>query len=107
MRSLDEQMREIQKREAGLRERRHGRRTALLSGLSCAVCICLIAVVAIQLPAMTQAAGNEPPIYYGSALFGSPAAGLSLIILLSFALGVSVTLLCRALPKTGKKRKNR
>ncbi|MCI2046616.1 MAG: hypothetical protein LKJ90_02730 [Faecalibacterium sp.] len=99
MHSLDEQMQEITKREAALRSRQHHRRTAILSGLSCVGCTALIAATACWLPFIKQTTDNAVPVYYGSALFGTPAAGLVVIILLSFALGVSVTLLCRALRK--------
>ncbi|NLU24886.1 MAG: hypothetical protein GXW99_09340 [Clostridiales bacterium] len=87
-----------------MREKQHNRRITLASGLSCAVCLCLIAATVKYLPFMERQTENTIPLYYGSALFKSPAAGLILIILLSFALGISVTLLCRSLRKNRRGR---
>ena len=104
MQSLDEEMKEIKKRETSLRKRQQDRRTALFSGLSGAACIALLVATMRLIPLTRQATVNGVPVYYGTVLFDSPVAGLAIIILLSFALGVSVTLLCRALRKLRKGR---
>lgn len=97
MRSVDEQMKEIQKRESALRDKHRSHRVALLSGLSCAACICLIVAAVTITPALGGQSDASVPVYYGTVLLGSPVAGVAVIVLLSFALGVSVTLLCAAL----------
>ena len=103
MRSLDEQMQAIQRRESLLRREEQLRRTVLFSGLSCAVCLALLIGTALNLPSLSQSSSGAP-VYYGTVLLGSSAAGLVLIGVLSFALGISLTLLCLALYRKKKGR---
>ena len=98
MRKIEEQMAEIKLREGAARRKRTGLRVAVLSGLSCAACLCLIVALARVLPALGPGTGRGPtPGYYATAVFGSPMAGYVVIVTLAFALGVCVTLLCVAL----------
>jgi pilus assembly protein TadC len=103
MRSLDEQMQEIQRRESLLRREKQLRRTVFFSGLSCAACLTLLIVTALNLPSLSQSPSGVP-VYYGTVLLGSSAADLVLIGVLSFALGVSLTLLCLTLYRKKKGR---
>ena len=54
----------------------------------------MIAVICF-LPELRQASEQAPVRQYGSLILALPAAGYVLIALLSFALGVAVTLLCQ------------
>ena len=54
----------------------------------------LIAVICF-LPELRQASEQTPIRQYGSLILTLPAAGHVMVALLSFILGVAVTLLCR------------
>jgi len=99
MRSLVEQMKEIKNREALLRKKKYRWNIKLLSTLSVVICLCLVASTYDFLPSIHHYTNLQTPMYYGAVLSANPVIGFAVIILLSFALGVCVTLLCFKLYK--------
>lgn len=101
MRSFEEQMGEIRRREE-LQRRRNQRRCVLLySALSCVCCLALIVAVANILPSLNLKTAAQVPGYYGTVLASGTLGGFAVIVLLAFALGVCVTLLGLKLHKRG------
>lgn len=103
MRNIEEQITEIQRRENAQRREKGARRIGLFTGLSCTACLCLIVAVAQVLPTLQIQMSGQTSVYYGTAIMGNPVVGFTIIVLLAFALGVCLTLLCL----TVRRRKNR
>ncbi len=98
-------MEEILRRADALREKKAARRAAVLSAAATAVSLALIvgaAALMSGLPVTAAEGGTETA--YGSLILSSALLGYVVIGVLAFALGVCVTLLCRAL--RGPKRKD-
>ncbi len=107
MRSSELQLEEILRRADTLRREKASRRAAALSAASVFVCLALIVGAAMLLGGMPAAAGEDSvPAVYGSLILSSASLGYVVIGVLAFGLGVSVTLLCRAL-RAAKGKENR
>ena len=96
MRSHEERFAETKRRIAA-RQRREQRRRSTITTLSAAACLVLIVGVSFAMPGMV--AGIRPGDYAGyetaASMYGGGAAlGYIVIGLLSFLLGVCVTVLC-------------
>ena len=94
MRSIDEQLAEIKLWESTRRRKKSTGRVALLSGIAGGACLLLLIATVNILPTLKMQSGGQGSVYYGTTVFGSPLAGFAVIVLLAFALGVCVTLLC-------------
>ena len=94
MRDTDERLREILRKAGPVRERRKLRRQILADALASCVTLCLMIAVFRVLPRLNTADAAGGAGHYGSLLIAPPGLGLVIIGLLSFALGVCVTLLC-------------
>ena len=104
MRSSEQQLNEILRRADTLRRQKASRRAATLSAASVLVCLALIVGAAALLSALPAAAGeNGASTVYGSLILSSSFLGYVVIGVLAFALGVCVTLLCRALRASKEK----
>ena len=95
MRSIDEQMQEILRRKAAYRAAKALRRKLIAAAAACGACAAALPAVVTLLPRLDVASEQAPIRQYGSLVLKLPAAGYVLVALLSFALGVGVTLLCR------------
>jgi hypothetical protein len=94
MQELDRQTAEITARAQRLRAARRRRHALLLSAGGTAAALALAAAVTHYLPLFRRLAQAIPgPIVYGAAIASNPVAGLVIIILLAFALGVCTALL--------------
>ena len=96
MRSHEERFAETKRRIAA-RQRREQRRRSTITTLSAAACLVLIVGVSFAMPGVV--AGIRPGDYAGyetaASMYGGGAAlGYIVIGLLSFLLGVCVTVLC-------------
>lgn len=96
MRSHEERFAETKRRIAA-RQRREQRRRSTITTLSAAACLVLIVGVSFAMPGMV--AGVRPGDFAGyetaASMYGDGAAlGYIVIGLLSFLLGVCVTVLC-------------
>ena len=91
MRPSDRQLEMILERADTLRRRQAARRTVRADAIGAALCAALLCAVFAFLPAPEAAAGGGAQ--YGSLILGVNAAG-AVICVLSFVLGVCVTLLC-------------
>ena len=96
MRSHEERFAETKRRIAA-RQRREQRRRSTITTLSAAACLVLIVGVSFAMPSVV--AGIRPGDYAGyetaASMYGGGAAlGYIVIGLLSFLLGVCVTVLC-------------
>lgn len=95
MRSIEEQMKEIKRRKGVYQAIKSLRRKMLAETVSAGACVVMMIAVVCFLPKLRQASEQAPIRQYGSLILALPAAGYVLIALLSFALGVAVTLLCQ------------
>lgn len=102
MRTIEQQVREIQRLEKAHLARRKAREFALLVGASGGICLTLIIALANYLPSFQWQAMPQNTLPYAAALTDSPLVGFAVIILLSFLLGVCATLLCMQLRKREK-----
>ncbi len=107
MQSSELQLEEILRRADTLRRKKASRRAATLSAASVFVCLALIVAAAALLGGLPAAVGEDSvQTAYGSLILSSASLGYVVIGVLAFVLGVSVTLLCRAL-RAAKGKKNR
>ena len=95
MRSIEEQMKEIKRRKGIYQDMKALRRKMIAGAVSAFGCAAMMIAVICFLPELRQASEQAPIRQYGSLILALPAAGYVLIALLSFALGVAVTLLCQ------------
>ena len=95
MRSIEEQMKEIKRRKQIYQAMKSLRRKMIAEAVSAGACVVMMIAVLCFLPDLRQASEQAPVRQYGSLILALPAAGYVLIALLSFALGVAVTLLCQ------------
>ncbi len=102
MRNTDEQFEEILNRAGKLRQKQKFTRKAALDALAACVCIALIVFSVGQIRTM-GAGGAAMGQNFGSVVFTGRAAGMVIIALLAFALGVFVTLLCIHIRQAGKR----
>lgn len=95
MRGIEEQMVEIRRRREIYGAMKSLRRKLIAEAVSAGACVAMMIAVFCFLPELRQASEQAPVRQYGSLVLALPAAGYVLIALVSFALGVAVTLLCR------------
>ena len=95
MRRIEEQMEEIRRRKEIYQALKSLRRKMVMEAVSAGACVALLGLVAGYLPELRQASEEAPIRQYGSMILMLPAAGYVLVAILSFALGVAVTLLCQ------------
>ena len=95
MRSVEEQMKEIQRRKAIYQAIKTIRQKIIMEASVCGVCAVLMIAVFHLLPGLEQAAVQAPARQYGSMILSVPSVGYVLTALLAFIFGVAVTLLCR------------
>ena len=95
MRSIEKQMKEIKRRKEVYQTMRSLRRKMIIEAVSAFSCVVMMIAVICFLPELRQASEQAPVRQYGSLILVLPAAGYVLIALLSFALGIAVTLLCQ------------
>ena len=95
MRSIEEQMKEIKRRKEIYQAMKSLRRKMIAEAVSAGVCVVMMIAVVSFLPELRLASEQAPVRQYGSLILALPAAGYVLIALLSFALGIAVTLLCQ------------
>ena len=103
MRSTDERLREIMRRAEPVMEKRRIRRRIFVDALTSCACLALLIAVSLSLPGLPTAGADGAAREYGSLLLTGPYLGLVLVVLLAFALGVCVTLLCLRLKKLKEK----
>jgi hypothetical protein len=95
MRTTEEKLNEIKRRETHIRRRRFRRQTTVLSFASAAAAVLVIITAVGILPQIkSDFAGNSMSAQYASAFSGNPAIGFILVVILAFALGACITLLC-------------
>ena len=94
MRSTDHQLQEILKRAEFVRERQVIHRQILTDALASGVCVMLLIVVSVHLPQLVSIEQDQAIQRYGSLLLAPPYMGYVVVSVLTFALGVCVTLLC-------------
>lgn len=98
MRTTEQKAREIMVREKRIRAGRGRRRQIGCTAAASAASLVLIIYASFLLPQYTQQAENaQGDPYFGIVLAQSPVAGMIVIAVLSFTLGVCVTLLATAL----------
>ena len=95
MRSIEEQMKEIKRRKGIYQAMKDLRKKIIAEVISAFGCVIMMIAVICFLPELRQVSEQAPVRPYGSLILALPAAGYVLIALLSFALGVAVTLLCQ------------
>ena len=95
MRSIEEQMKEIKRRKEVYQAMKSLRRKMIAEAISAGACVVMMITFVCFLPELRQASEQAPIRQYGSLILALPAAGYVLIALLSFALGVAITLLCQ------------
>ena len=103
MRSIEEQMTEIKRRKGIYQDIKTLRRKMIAEMVSAGICIAMMIAVICFLPELWQASGQAPIRQYGSLILVLPAAGYVLVALLSFVLGIIVTLLCQHWKKRKEK----
>ena len=90
MRGTDEQLRIVRSKAAKLRRRRD----LLRQGAAAALCLALITALGLALPRVGGRLTVPGYGAFGSLVLATPALGYIVIGVLSFALGVCLTLLC-------------
>ena len=104
MRNSDDRLRAILIKAGDKDKREQKKRRARVlreAGLS-ALCLCLIVAASFLLPRPEAERGNAAGGQFGSLLLSSPYIGYIVIGTLSFAPGISLTLLCLFLRRREK-----
>ena len=94
MRNTDEQLHEIMRRSEIVREKRALRKRVLISAAASCVVTALLIAALVYLPWLKVISKSVNAPQYGSLLLSAPYMGYILIMLLAFALGICLTLLC-------------
>lgn len=94
MRSTYEQFQEIMRRAETVKEKRGIRRNLYAGTAASLVCVVLLVVVCACLPRLNAVSQDLSVQRYGSLLLAAPYMGYVIIGVISFALGICVTLLC-------------
>jgi len=92
MRNTEEQLHEIMRRAGGLKRKR-ALKTRMYADIAvfCACAVMLAGTVTI-IPRLGDIEGDAPAAQYGSLLIAEPYIGYVIVGLLSFALGICLTL---------------
>lgn len=94
MRTTEEKISEIRRREAEIRQKRSQRHTIYLSFISAAAAVLLVMTAVNVLPQIIDHSAHlTMSAKYASVFANEPAIGFVLVVILAFALGVCVTLL--------------
>ena len=96
MRSHEERLAAVRRRIAEEKRKKLLRRDRIMTACSAAACLALIAGLSALMPGMVRdmAAGGRPAFEMAASMFGgSEAIGYIVIGLISFLLGICVTLL--------------
>ena len=96
-------MRTIRARADRLLEQRERRRERTLRGAVVALSLLLITALSLMMPRVRGSVFTSPEGAYGSMLLESPAASYVVIGVLSFLLGIIVTLFCIRLSRSRKR----
>ncbi len=97
LKSIEEQMAEIRQRSSLYRERKQIRRLSVLaSGIGI-----LLAAVLVFVPRVSGEVGLSNSVL-GSTILGPEMGGYVIVALLSFALGITITLIIQKYRKTGE-----
>ena len=99
MRSKDDQFNEIMRRAENVKKRCRLRKTLAADITSCAVCAALLIAAAALIPRLDISSASLSQSSYASLLLSPPYLSFIIIALLSFSLGICVTLLCLHLKK--------
>ena len=102
MKTIDEQLLEIQKRGNCLLKKRERQKKIGVDLIAAAVCVFLMAVTAYYLTRIRQASEHTVSHRYGSLVLNTPYIGYVVIGVLAFLLGVFLTLLCSHLRRRGR-----
>lgn len=97
MRSHEERVAAVKRRMAQERRKQRQRRDRAVVTAAVAACLGLIVALSVWLPGlmhMPSAAGYAASVQVASMFAGSAAVGYVVIGLLSFVLGICVTILC-------------
>jgi cytochrome bd-type quinol oxidase subunit 2 len=106
MKTTEEKILEIKRREAAIRDKRWKRQMAVYGCASAAACLMLIVAAADFLNGIKIGAGMSPVrTEFGSIFAMSRMGSMVLMIVFAFALGVCVTLLFVRLHDRNERRK--
>lgn len=89
MRSIEEQMIEIQRRKFVYAEQKGIHR---MTGLAAGLCLLLIGVLVFA-PGVIGSSGSGGIYFYGATILGPEVGGYVIVAILAFALGIIVTIL--------------
>ena len=92
MRSTDYELKEIMKRAEDVREEKASQKASIPYALSACACIALLIVTSLKLNDLSAKSMTGANGHYGSLLLGTSYMGYVVIGVLSFLLGVFVTL---------------
>lgn len=92
MRSYEEKVTEIRKREEKLTRKRDAQAAVFFGFLSCAVMAVFVGVLVRVMPSLKNKIQANSPAYYAAVLSMNPIVGFVIIVVLAFALGICVTL---------------
>ena len=94
MRSMNEQLQEVLKRSDAVRKGRAVRRRVMSTAVGACICLALLIVAGLYLPALSAAQTDNGAAQYGSLLLTTSNMGYVVIGVLAFLLGIFVALLC-------------
>lgn len=95
MRNIDDQMTEIFRRSDLLKEKRKMSAALIGYAVSIAVCLAVVVMVGILISGMNTESSASSMSRYGSFIITAPYMGYVIVGLLTFILGILVTLLCK------------
>ena len=93
MRSIEEQMKEIERRKGVYQALKSLRSKLIAEAVTAGACVVMMIAVFCSLPELRQVSEQAHVRQYGSLILALPPAGYALAALLSFVLGAAVTLL--------------
>lgn len=110
MHTNEERISTLHNLAAQLKKKDQNRKTAAVMILSAAVCICILAGIAVLISQVSPSGFTEdaPGIMSASIFSGSSVLGFLVIAILAFLLGISFTIFCFRLKKyrDGKDRRD-
>lgn len=95
MKNIDDQMTEIFRRSDILKEKRKVGSALIGYAVSIAACLAVIAAAGIMISGMNTENSASSMSRYGSLIITAPYMGYVIVGLLTFILGILVTLLCK------------
>jgi len=94
VRQTDEQLNCILQRTEILKRRNRRRKEAAQSASLLCVFLCAVAALPALLPELPQTAGTAPGGAFGSLISSGPYLRYAVVGIISFILGITVTILC-------------